>query len=182
MLASQLLAAAFVSAFALSASALADENNGRTASGERGGRVSRTLTFCDGGATEAVFTNTQDAPASTTSAVFVDIPSTTAPGGSSGVGADSDVYTVTLNGEASATLGGNWEVQLLVSVNGGAFFAMNPIGPNTFHTGNAAQTKGMKWCNRLVATGSTTFKAQWRKLGGGTAVIDDYTLQVVRSN
>jgi hypothetical protein len=101
------------------------------------------------------------------------IPSTTGPGGSSGVGTDSDVYTVT------AATG---KVQLLVSVNGGAFFAMNPIGPSTFHTGNAAQTKGMKWCNRLLATVSTTFKAQWRKLGGGTAVIDDYTLQVVRSN
>jgi hypothetical protein len=161
---------------------MADENHGRTAVGERGAKVSKVLTFCDGGAQEAVITNTQDAPANTASAAFVVIPSTTLPGGASGAAGDLDTYTVTFSGEASATVGGLWEAVAQVSINGGAFVSMNPVGPNTYLTGTAAQTHTMTWCNRLGATASTSFRIEWRKLGGGLAIIDDYTVRVERSN
>jgi len=176
----RLAAAALVaSAIIIPAIALADENGGKTAQGERGGATTASLSLCDGGAQERVVTNIQNAPASTASSSFVVIPSTTIPGGASG---DADTYTVTFSGEASATIGGNWEIQAQVSVNDGVFANMNPIGPNTFHTGNASQTHTMTWCNRFVASTNATFRVVWRKVGGGTAIIDDYVMRVERSN
>ncbi|MGQ0483825.1 MAG: hypothetical protein ACT4SY_00515 [Hyphomicrobiales bacterium] len=161
-----------------SAIALSDENGGRKAVGERGA-VSGSLTTCDGGSQEKVVTNTQNAPASTFSSVFVPIPSTTIPGGPSG--GDADTYTVTFSGEADATVG-NWEIQAQVSVNGGVFVDMDPVGPNTFHTGTLRETHTMTWCKRLVATSGTTFRAVWKKNGGGAAIVDDYLMRVERSN
>ena len=101
-----LAASALVVVFSSTAAtaAWADENNGRTAEGERGAQ-SRTLTFCDAGAQEALTTNTQDTPASTSSSVFVDLPSTSIPGGASGASGDSDAYTLTFFGEISGPAG-----------------------------------------------------------------------------
>ena len=155
-----------------------DENGGKTAVGERGA-ISTTLALCDGGAQESVFTNAQNVPASTASISFVVIPSTTVPGGTSG---DADTYTVTFSGEASATVGGNWEIQAQVSVNGGAYSNMNPVGPNTFHTGTTRETHTMTWCNRFTASTSARFRVVWRKIGGGAAIVDDYVMRVERSN
>jgi hypothetical protein len=69
-----------------------------------------------------------------------------------------------------------------VSVDGGSFVTMVPIGPNTFNSGNPARTNTMTWCSRLQATTSTVFKIQWEKLGGGTATMDGYLVQVQRSD
>jgi len=98
---------ALVAATAISSGiAQSDENGGKRATGERGA-ASQALVECDGFAQEAVFTNTRNDLAITGSSGFVVIPDTTIPGGGSG---DADLYTVTFSGEASATLGGNWEI------------------------------------------------------------------------
>lgn len=169
---------ALVAATAISsAMAQSDENGGKRAAGERGA-ASQTLVECDGGAQERVITNTQNAPTSTGSTAFVPIVSTTVPGGPSG---DADLYTVTFSGQADGTVGGNWEIQAEVSVNGGSFTPMNPVGPNTFHTGTLQETNTMTWCRRLTAS-TTNFRVVWRKNGGGSAIVDDYLMRVERSN
>jgi hypothetical protein len=66
-------------------------------------------------------------------------------------------------------------------VNGGAFVPIDPVGPNTFLTGPAAQTHTMTWCKRLIAN-STVFRIVWSKLGGGAAQVDDYAMLVQRFN
>jgi hypothetical protein len=137
------------------------------------------LTTCNGGAQEAVSTNTWNAPMTKAGAGIAPIPFTTIAGGGSGAG--SDIYTVTFSGEADATGGGFWTAQAQVSVNGGAFVNIDPVGPNTFHSGTAAQTHTMTWCKRLSAN-STTFRIVWSKIGGGLAVVDDYLMRVERSN
>jgi len=139
-----------------------------------------TLVSCSGGAQEFVSVRTQNAQFSTTSANFVQIPDMLIAGGASGAGADSDLYVVTFAGEADST-GGIWEVQAQVSVNGGAFTNMNPSGPNSFQQGRKSTSPAMTWCQRIVAT-STNFRMVWRKVGGNTALIDDYTMTVTRSN
>jgi hypothetical protein len=160
-----------------SAIAQSDENGGKRAAGERVA-ASQAVVVCDGGAQEAVFTNTQNLAASTASTIFAAIPNTTLPGGGSG---DSDLYTVTFSGEADGTVGGNWEIQAQVSVNFGPYTAMNPVGPDTFHTGTLQGTHTMTWCRRLTAS-NTNFRVVWRKNGGGSAIVDDYLMRVERSN
>jgi hypothetical protein len=137
---------------------------------------------CNGGAQEFVGTLTQNVPTSTASAVAVVIPDTTIACGASGAAGDLDLYTITFGGEAAATSGGFWTAQAQVSVNGGAFTAINPTGPNTFHRGNKAETNSMTWCVRLAAIASTTFRIVWAKSGGGTANLDDYIMRCERSN
>ena len=138
------------------------------------------LTNCNGLAQEAVFTNTWNAPVNKAGAVIAPIPFTTIPGGPSGAG--FDIYTVTLSGEANATVAGSfWTAQAQVSVNGGAFVNIDPVGPNTFHTGVVAQTHTMTWCKRLSAN-ATTFRVVWSKIGGGVAILDDYLMRVERSD
>ena len=170
---------ALVAATAISsAAAQSDENGGKTAAGERGA-ASQAQVVCDGGGQEAVFTNTQNLAASTASTVFVAIPTTTLPGGPSG--GDPDLYTVTFSGEADGTVGGNWEIQAQVSINFGTYTDMNPVGPDTFHTGTLQGTHTMTWCRRLTAS-NTNFRVVWRKNGGGSAIVDDYLMRVERSN
>jgi hypothetical protein len=136
---------------------------------------------CNGGVQEAVFTNTWNAPVNKAGAVLAVIPFTTIPGGPSGAGLDT--YTVTLSGEADGTVAGSsWTAQAQVSVNGGAFVNIDPVGPNTFLTGTAAQTHTMTWCRRLSAANGTTFRIVWSKLGGGVAILDDYLMRVERSD
>jgi hypothetical protein len=137
-----------------------------------------TLTRCNGGVQEAVLTNTWNAPVNKAGVALAPIPFTTIPAGGSGVGADT--YTVTFSGEADATAA-FWTAQAQVSVNGGAFVDIDPVGPNTFHSGTAAQTHTMTWCERLVAN-STTFRIVWSKVGGGVAIMDDYLMRVERSD
>jgi hypothetical protein len=137
-----------------------------------------TLTTCNGGVQEAIFTNTWNAPVNKAGAAIAPIPFTTIPGGGSGPG--TDAYTVTFSGEADATVA-FWTAQAQVSVNGAAFVDIDPVGPNTFHTGTAAQTHTMTWCRRLSAD-TTTFRIVWSKLGGGVAIMDDYLMRVERSN
>ena len=89
---------------------------------------------------------------------------------------------MTLSGEANATVAGSfWTAQAQVSVNGGAFVNIDPVGPNTFHTGVVAQTHTMTWCKRLSAN-ATTFRVVWSKIGGGVAILDDYLMRVERSD
>jgi len=128
-----------------------------------------------------IITNTQNTLVSTASAAFVAIPSTTLPGfGSGGVG-DSDAYTLTFSGEAGNTGGGSWDIKGQVSVNGGAFVDIDPVDANTFQSGNSRHTHTMTWCRRLEAD-STDFRAVWRKVGGGSAIVDGYLIQVQRSD
>jgi hypothetical protein len=136
---------------------------------------------CNGGAQEAVFTNTWNAPVNKAGAAPAPIPFTTLPGGGSGGGADTDLYTVTFSAEADGTVGGFWTAQAQVSVNGGAFVDIDPVGPNTFLTGIDAQTHTMTWCRRLAAN-ATAFRIVWAKFGGGVAIADDYLMRVERSN
>lgn len=168
----------FVLALAASASIFAVAT-GATAQDTRTAATNRALGTCDGFAQEAVLTNTQNAAAATTSGVFVTMPSTVISGGGSGGGID--LYTVTLSGEASAAGGGSYEVQAQVSINGGRYINMHPSQPNTFHSGNFRQTHTMTWCREIDAS-STTFRIVWRKVGGGTAYIDDYVMRVERSS
>ena len=172
----KLIAATGLLGLMLAPAALAEDGEGQ----------SRAVVGCAGGAQEFVNTITQNAPTSTASTVFVAIVDTTIAGGASGGAADADTYTVTFGGEADATGGDAWNVQARVSVNGGAFTSINPTGPNTFHRGNNARTNSMTWCVRVAAAASTTFRIEWARtdLGpaGGTANLDDYIVQVQRSN
>lgn len=171
---------AFVLAMATSASLLAAVTAATAQVGDtRRAATNRAFGTCDGFGQEAILTNTQNATASTTSASFVVMPSTTIAGGGSGDGVD--LYTVTLSGEAFVGGGGNYEVQAQVSIDGGPFINMNPNQPDTFHSSAARETHTMTWCREIDAN-STTFRIVWRKNGGGTAYIDDYVMRVERSS
>ena len=135
-----------------------------------------------GGAQESVNGTTRNFPTVTASALPVLMPNTTILGGGSGAAGTTDLYILTFSGEASATGGGSWLAQAQYNVNGGAFLPMNPVGPNTFHSGNAAQTHTMTWCKRIEASNVTNFRIIWSKVGGGTAIIDDYLTKVERSD
>jgi len=140
------------------------------------------FTTCNGGIQEEVFTNTRNAITTKAGVAVVPIPFTTLSGGPSGAGADADTYTVTFSGEADGTVAGSfWTAQAQVSVNGAAFVNIDPVGPNTYLTGTAAQTHTMTWCKRLVAN-TTVFRIVWAKIGGGVAILDDYLMRVERSN
>ena len=170
----------FVMALAASAGLLAAVTAATAQVGDtRRAATSRAVGTCDGFAQEAILTNTQTTTQSTVSSTFVTMPSTTIDGGGSGGGVD--LYTVTLSGEALTGGGGNYEVQAQVSVDGGPFFNMNPNQPDTFHSSGFRETHTMTWCREIDA-GSTTFRIVWRKNGGGTAYIDDYTMRVERSS
>lgn len=140
------------------------------------------LVVCNGGFQEGVFTNTQNIATSTMSNVFMPVPSTTLSGGASGAAGDPDTYTVTFSGEAGNAGGGFWEIKGQVSVNGGGFVDLDPVDTNTFLSGNPSQTHTMTWCKRLAATNNTTFRVVWRKIGGGSAIVDGYLIQVQRSD
>ena len=141
----------------------------------------RELAFCNGGAQEAVNGGVQNTPASTALASFAALPSSQFEAGGSGGAADFDLYKVTLSGEGDNTAGG-FEVQAQFSVNGGAFSNMRPIGPATFHSGTNESTNSMTWCRSIAASATLTIRIIWRKFGGGTAFLDDYTVLVERSN
>ena len=145
-------------------------------------RAGRVLTFCSGGAQEFINGITQNAAAAVAVGGPAIMPFTTVQGGAAGAAGDSDLYVVTFSGEASGNGGGFWTAQAQFNVNGGAFFNMDPIGPNTFHQGNLAETHTMTWCRRIAATNATSFRIIWQKFGAGNAVIDDYTMLVERSN
>jgi hypothetical protein len=148
---------------------------------EEGGRASnRTFVGCFGANQEFINGGTQNAPVTTTAALAL-LPFSTFAAGASGGAGDADLYVVTLAGEGDNTAGG-FTVQAQMSVNGGAFFDMSPDGPNTFLESTIAETNSMTWCRRVVATGSATIRIVWGKFGGGTAILDDYTVLVERSN
>lgn len=156
-----------------------------TAVSEEARVSSKTLTVCDGGAQEAVITNAENSPKTTTSTSFVDVPGTTLPGFASGLAGDSDTYIVQFSAEADKIGGGTMEVQALASINGGAFTVINPTGPNSFQTGAKEGTHTMTWCLRTVATSSANFKVQFRSSSGpigAIAQLDDYLIKVERSN
>ncbi len=159
-----------ISAAAMSAASAQTERTARTSQ-------NRAIAFCEGFAQEYVNSQTQNSAFSTSSVSFVEVPSTRMTGGASG---DVDLYTVTFSGQTSVTGGGSVEVQAEVSVNGGPFLKMNPNEPDTFHSGNPAQTHTMTWCREI--SGSPSFRIVWRKIGGGAAVLDDYLMRVERSN
>jgi hypothetical protein len=134
---------------------------------------------CNGGVQKAILSTISVSNFSTSSSAFVAIP-----GASISVttgGAGSDVYSVTFSGEASATGGGNWEIEAQRSIDGGAFDLIPPGTIITFHSGNNGAANAMSWCTRLSATTNLDFRILWRKLGGGTANIGAYTMQVLRS-
>jgi hypothetical protein len=167
---------ALVGAFSL---ALATNALGQA---EQGGASASARTFigCIGGAQEFVNGGTQNAPAVSAAALAI-LPFSTFSAGASGAGGDTDLYVVTLSGEADNTAGG-FTVQAQASLNGGAFFNMNPNGPNTFLQSTVAETNTMTWCNRFGATNSVVIRVLWGKFGGGSAILDDYTVLVHRSN
>lgn len=140
---------------------------------------------CDGGAQEQISANTSNAQASTASAAFVPIPSALLNGGFSGapgVPGDFDSYTVTFSGEAGNGGGGSWEIKAQVAVDGGAYVDMAPAESNTFHSGNPRATHTMTWCARLEVPSGALIRVVWRKVGGGTAIVDGYLFQVQRSD
>jgi hypothetical protein len=137
----------------------------------------KVRTTCDGGTQISVLTNTENASFNLNAAGVV--PSTTISFGATSA-ATSDAYTVTFSGEAGHTSGGSWTAQAQVSVNGGAFVNMSPVGPDTFHSGSLTQTHTMTWCNRITAV-RTVFRIVYTEAGAGVGVIDDFTTRVERS-
>ena len=135
-----------------------------------------------GGAQEAVHGTNRNFAATTAAAAPVVMPNTTILGGPSGAAGTTDLYILTFSGQAFATGGGSWLAQGQYQVNGGGFLPMNPVGPNTFHNGNAAETHTMTWCKRIEASNATNFRIIWSKVGGGLAGIDDYLTVVERSD
>jgi hypothetical protein len=160
---------ALVGAFSLAAATTAlgqEENKGESAS-------ARFFVACFGGAQEFVNGGTQNAP-SATAAAGVILPFSTFGAGASGVAGDTDLYVVTLSGEADNTAaGGGFTVQAQASVNGGAFFNMNPNGPNTFLQSTVAETNTMTWCRRIAATNNVIIRIIWSHFGAGSAILDD---------
>ena len=165
-----------IGAFSLAAAtaAFAQENGGASASAE-------TFTGCVGGFQEFVNGGTQNAPSATAAAAI--LPFSTFSAGPAGPAGDADLYVVTLSGEADNTAaGGGFTVQAQASVNGGAFFNLDPIGPNTFLQSTVAETNTATWCRRLAATGSVVIRIIWTHFGPGSSILDDYTVLVHRSN
>ena len=172
-----LIVPALVGAFSLAAATTAlgqEEDAGASAS-------KRTFVDCFGGAQEFVNGGTQNAPSATAAARAI-LPFSTFGAGASGPAGDTDLYVVTLSGEADNTAGGGFIVQAQASINGGAFFNMNPNGPNTFLQSTVAETNTMTWCHRIGATNNVVIRILWGKVGGGIAFLDDYTVLVHRSN
>jgi hypothetical protein len=138
------------------------------------------VTTCSGGAQEFINGITNNTPVANGGGP-VPMPFTTLAGGPSGGAGDADLYVVTWSGQSVNTVGA-WQIQAQVSVNGGAFFPIDPIGPNIMHTGATQETNTMTWCRRLAAANSTTFRIQWNKIGGGVVTVDNYLTKVERSN
>lgn len=135
----------------------------------------RAIAICQGFGQEFINARTRNTATSTSSDTFVEMANTRIGGGASG---DIDLYVFTFSGEAR---GGPWEIKAQVSFNGGfSFFDMNPNEPNTFHAGKGAETHTMSWCREIQ--GDPTFRILWRKIGASPAVVDDYFVQVERSN
>ena len=116
---------------------------------ERTGRGTKASALCDGGAQEAVITNSQNTQASTYLYCFRGYSIHDAAGRRQWRRWRCDTYTVTFSGEAATTGGGSWEIRGQVSVNGGAFVDIDPVDSNTFQSGNPRQTHTMTWCRRL---------------------------------
>lgn len=137
------------------------------------------VTTCTGGAQEFINGITNNA-AVANGAGPLPMPFTTLVGGPSGGAGDADLYVVTWSGQSVNTVGA-WQIQAQVSINGGAFIPLDPVGPNIMHTGPGQETNTMTWCRRLVAN-NTTFRVVWNKIGGGVATVDNYLTEVERSN
>lgn len=137
------------------------------------------VTRCVGGAQEFVNTITNNAVFANAGAAIM--PFTTLAGGAAGGAGDFDLFTVTLSVQSVNTIGA-WTAQAQVSVNGGAFIPIDPVGPNIMHTGATQETNTMTWCRRLAATNSTDFRIIWVKIGGGVVFADNYLTRVERSN
>lgn len=171
-----LIAAAAALSIAAATTALAQEAESAASASQR------TFVACFGGAQEFVNGGTQNAP-SFNAGVGVILPFSTFAAGASGVGADTDLYVVTLSGEAdNSAAGGGFTVQAQASINGGLFFNMSPNGPNTFLQSTVAETNTMTWCNRFRATNNVVIRIIWSQFGPGTAILDDRTVLVHRSN
>ena len=147
---------ALVGAFSLAAGTAA---LGQEAEADAGASASqRTFVSCIGGPQEFVNGGTQNAP-SATAAALATLPFSTFSAGASGGLGDSDLYVVTLSGEGdNSAVGGGFDVQAQASINGGAFFDMNPDGPNRFLQSTVAETNTVTWCNRFRATNSVVIR------------------------
>lgn len=148
-------------------------------------QTSKASVACDGGALEAVYSDTQDSPQTSASTDYVQVGSTIPAEGSPPIGGDADLYMVTFAGEAFAVGGGYWNAKAQISVDGGAFVEMNPTGPNVFHRGNGKATHSMTWCTRTIATVTIDIRIVWAKAGGAVgsqAGIDDFIISVQRYN
>ena len=117
----------------------------------------QTFTGCFGGAQEFVNGGTQNAPSFRGAGAGI-LPFSTFSAGASGrLAGDTDLYVVTLSGEAdNSAAGGGFTVQAQASINGGIFFNMNPNGPNTFLQSTVAETNTMTWCRRIAAANRET--------------------------
>ena len=144
------------------------------------GESRAVVTTCTGGSQEFVNGITNNAPVFNAAALAI-MPFTTISGGPSGGVGDADLYVVTWSGQSFNSIGA-WTAQAQVSVDGGAFFPLDPAGPNTMHTGATQETNTMTWCRRLVAANSAVFRIVWGKIGGGVVTVDNYLTKVERSN
>ena len=170
-------------AAAVVAGADGEENAGRQASGERGALVaSSTVTFCDGGAQEAVLHNLQDAGAAKGEGAATVLPSSSLPATAT---VDSDTIVVTLTGEAFMTGAGPGDrIEVQARLDG---VAMEPTpGPVGFHSGNDQDANSAMWCKRVPA-GAHTVDIVWNVVDVGannvvTGFLDDYVVRVERSD
>jgi hypothetical protein len=138
-------------------------------------KAAKVVTQCIGGAQEFVngFTNNVavGVPVGGT------VPASIVPGGPSVP--DSDLYVVTFSAQTSVPGGGTVTVQAQANIGPfGSFVPIDPVGPNSFHQGAAAETHTMTWCRRIQAA-NPVFRIV---TGGAPAVFDDYTTLVHRSN
>lgn len=134
---------------------------------------------CNGGATKAVLSTIADSNFSTSATTFDVVPGAIISVPLSATA--SDTYTVTFSGQASATGGGSWDIEAQRSIDGGTFGLIPPVKVLTFHSGNKPDANSMTWCIRVSAATNVDFRILWRKVGGGTANIGGYTLQIVQS-
>ena len=134
--------------------------------------MTSSCTFTKAGASWAQITNAQVAA------------------GPSGLIFDRDTYVVTFSAQANNSQAGtSWLAQAQYAISGGSGWVdMDPVGPVTFHSGSVAQTHAMTWCKRLQVppcsvpgcNNSVVFQIIWYKVGGGNAIVDDFTLQVMQ--
>ncbi len=149
-----------------------------------------TASDCDGGSLEGYDARTSSYTFTKAGASWALITNAQVSSGPSGSLFDRDTYAVTFSAQANNSQAGtSWLAQAQYAITGGSGWVdMDPVGPVTFHSGSVAQTHTMTWCERLFVPQcsvpgcdtSIVFQIIWYKVGGGNAIVDDFTLQVMQ--